>query len=115
MSVLTRLAWRRMSEQDRVDVVEGLLRNRAMMLDPKGRPMPGLSIFPGLAPTDDEFRARAREIVATTGKDQVAAMRQVDAFEDDLAVRVDRYFEEFEKSLGQGDNASRLPPPPPPD
>lgn len=103
-----------MSDQDRVEVVEALLRNRAGMLDPKGRPMPGLSIF-GAAPTDEEFSRAARAIVEATGKDQRAALRQVDAFEDELVQRVDQAFDKLEKTLGiEGEDGSDLPPPPPP-
>lgn len=37
----TRFVWRRMSHDDRVEVVEALLRNRAFMLDKSGREMRG--------------------------------------------------------------------------
>jgi hypothetical protein len=106
-------AWRTMPYEDRVDVVEMLLRNRAMMLDPEGRPMPGVSIF-GVAPTDEEFRERAREIVDVTGVDQRAAVTQIDAFGDEVGQKMLRAVEELARSVGVDpqDLDDGLPPPP---
>lgn len=103
-----------MSEQERVDLVEALLRNRAMMLDPKGRPMPGVSLW-GVAPTDEEFRARAREIVNTTGRDQRAALVQIDAFGEEIGWKMVRAIEDIARSVGVDlEDVDDLPPPPPP-
>jgi hypothetical protein len=105
-----------MSYEDRVELVEALLRNRALMLDPRGRPMLGISIF-GIAPSDEEFQARAREIVDATGKDQRAAMSRIDAFEEEMTGKmedVDRRLAELEKVVGVEDDPDDLPPPPPP-
>jgi hypothetical protein len=77
MTWWTRVAWRRMSHDDRVEVVEAQLRNRALMLDKNGGPRPGLSIFPRVVPTDEGFSARAREIVDYTGSDQRAALNLI--------------------------------------
>ena len=65
MSWWTRVAWRRMSHDDRVEVVEAQLRNRALMLHKNGGPGPGLSILPGVVPTDEEFSARRARLSIT--------------------------------------------------
>ena len=101
-----------MSEEDRVEVVDALLRNRAMMLDPYGRPMPGVAIF-GVVITDEEFRSRAREIVEATGTNQRAAVRLIDAFGEEIGERVERQVDDLERAV-RGDGGDDLPPPPPP-
>jgi hypothetical protein len=103
-----------MSYDDRLDVVEALLRNRCMMLDPQGRPTVGVALF-GVAPTDEEFKTRAREIVDATGKDQRAAVALIDAFGEEVGERMVRAVEEMGRDMGIDLDQERddLPPPPP--
>lgn len=114
MSWWTRVAWRRMSHDDRVEVVEAQLRNRALMLDKNGGPRLGLSIFPGVVPTDEEFSARAREIVDYTGSDQRAALNLIDHLGDELAEKMDRKVSEIEQAVEDENSDDDLPAPPPP-
>lgn len=107
---VTRLAYRRITDENRVELIEALLRNRAMMLDPSGRQTPGVSIF-GVAPSDEEFRQRAREIVQATGKDQRAAIGRVEAFADELFEGLERKLEGL-SGEGAADNVGPEIPPP---
>lgn len=114
MSWWTRVAWRRMSHDDRVEVVEAQLRNRALMRDKNGGPRPGLSIFPGVVPTDEEFSARAREIVDYTGSEQRAALNLIDHLGDELAEKMGRKVSEIEQAVEDENPDDDLPAPPPP-
>ena len=114
MSWWTRVAWRRMSHHDRVEVAEAKLRNRALRLDKNGGPMPGLSIVLGVVPTDEEFSARAREIVDYTGSDQRAALNLIDQVGDELAEKMGRRVSEIEQAVEDENPDDDLPVPPPP-
>lgn len=77
-------------------------------------PRPGLSIFPGVVPTDEEFSARAREIVDYTGSDQRAALNLIDHLGDELAEKMDRKVSEIEQAVEDENPDDDLPAPPPP-
>lgn len=64
-------------------------------------------------PTDEEFRARARQIVDETGKDQRAAVRQIDGFGDEMGEKLERSIDELDKAVGMEDKGDSPPPPPP--
>jgi hypothetical protein len=113
MSWWIRVAWRRMSHDDRVEVVEAQLRNRALMLHKNGGPRPGLSIFPGIVPTDEEFSARAGEIVDYTGSDQRAALNLIH-LGDELAEKMDRKVSEIDQAFEDENPDDDLPALPPP-
>jgi hypothetical protein len=111
VSWLKRLAYRQISDENRIELIEALLRNRAMMLDPSGREMPGVSVF-GIAPTDEEFRQRARVIVQATGKDLRAAVREVEAFADELFDGLEHKLEGLGKAGGVEKEGDADTPPP---
>ena len=69
------------------------------MLDKNGGPRPGLSIFPDVVTSDEEFSARAREIVDYTGSDQRAALNLIDHLGDELAEKMDRKVSEIEQAV----------------
>ena len=49
-----------------------------MMLHQERGPRPGLSILPGVVPTDEEFSARTRKIINYAGSDQRAALNLIE-------------------------------------
>lgn len=53
-----RIAWRITRRETRLGLVEAWLRNRALMIDERGRPIPGLRAFGVEPPSDEELRAR---------------------------------------------------------
>ena len=100
---LVGLYWRIASRKRRVELVYDLLRNRAVMLDEKGRSTPGISVF-GIAPTEEEFRSRANSIVDDTGRDM-----KIDRFGNEMVARMDRWFRGATEALDSEASAEADP------